>query len=215
MKYRYNNLDIIMKGEPNMALYKNTAQPSPREVCTRRYNTAVNSILLIIILTIVNIALVMAGQDMYFLFSSSIPFYLVAQAAILCGVMPDAFYMEYYKLTPEEIDFYSQSYLYAMIAIAAIFIVFYAVTWFFARKGKVGFLIAALAVFAVDTVSLFVFFGSDLSTGIMDIVIHALVIIEFVLGIASYFKIKKLPPEPVYQPMESPAEQDNGTDNAQ
>lgn len=198
-----------------MALFKSGANPSPRELCVRRYNTAVNSILLIIVLTIVNIALIMAGQDTYFLFSASIPYYLVATAAILCGALPDSFYIENIGAHPDQLTFKPMSYLYAMIAVAAIFMVFYVVAWLFARKGKVALLIAALAVFVIDTVSPFIFFEFDASTGAMDLIIHALVIAEFVLGIVSYFKLKKLPPEPVYQPVETPVDQNGDGTNAQ
>ena len=188
-----------------MALFKNNRpQLSPRDMCLKRYNAATSSLLLVVILTVVNIALVLAGQDTYFLFSASIPFFLVARGAILCGVLPDKFYIEYLGANPEELNFYSSSYLYGMIAIAALFIVFYLVAWLFARKGKVAFLIAALAVFVVDTVSPFVFFESDISTGAMDLVIHALVIAELALGIVSYFKLKKMPVEVV---VEAPVEE--------
>lgn len=182
-----------------MALFKNNRpQLSPRDLQVRRYNTAVSSMLLIIVLTIVNIALTIGGQDTYFLFSASIPFYLVARAAILCGFLPDAFYIETLGINPDEASFFPKSYMYKMAAIALVFVIFYVVAWLFARKGKVAWLIVALAVFTVDTISPFVFFEADFSTGVMDLVIHALVIVEFVLGIIAYFKLKDMPPEVVY-----------------
>ena len=67
------------------------------------------------------------------------------------------------------------------------------------KKNNVGWLVAALVLFAIDTVSMFLFMGIDVSM-ILDIVFHAWVIYYLIAGIVAHKKLKELPlEEPVVE----------------
>lgn len=166
---------------------------SPRQAWTNKYTTARNHLLLVLAFTVVNLALLLFGGDTYFLFSASIPYYLVLLGKILCGKFPPAFYLENYETT--RLDFRPDSFLFAMIGIAVVILVLYLLCWLFSKK-RVGWLIAAAVLFVADIVGLFLFLGVS-SDSFLDLFFHVWVMYYLILGIVAHEKLKTLPPDPL------------------
>ena len=76
----------------NIFAKQKVQQLSQREQLTNKYMGARHNLLLVVIFTAVNIGLLVAQSNSYFLFSASIPYYLVDLGMYLCGKYP----MEYY-----------------------------------------------------------------------------------------------------------------------
>ena len=64
---------------------KNVQQLSQREQLANKFMSARHNLLLVVIFTLVNIVLLVAQSNSYFLFSASIPYYLVDLGMFLCG----------------------------------------------------------------------------------------------------------------------------------
>jgi len=62
--------------------------------------------------------------------------------------------------------------------------------YFLSKNGRVGWLIAALVAFSVDT--LIMFSQYNLASSIIDILFHAYVIVFFVMGIKAHYFLKKM-----------------------
>ena len=137
-----------------------------------KYTRARHSLLIVVILSIVNMfSLVFA--DTYYLFSSYITLYITA----IGGYM----YLE----SGEAVL------LIGTIALGIISLVPYLLCWIFSKK-KVGWLIAALVLFALDTLLLLIDAVSMLeATFILDLVIHILVVVELVIAVKYGLKKKK------------------------
>lgn len=146
---------------------------SPRERMEKRYQSARMNLLLAIILTVVNVVLLLTGSDSMLLFSISVPFYAVIMGyAMESGVM-----------------------LTTGCVIAAVMLAVYLVCWFFSKKHR-GWLIAALVLFIVDTLVMglmYLWLGD--ATGLLDALIHGLVIFYLSMGIYSAGKLKYMPEE--------------------
>lgn len=151
------------------------ANLSPREMLEQKYKSARMNLLLAIILTVVNVVLLIAGSDMMLLFSISVPFYAVVMGYFMEG----------------------SAMLVTGCVIAAIMLAAYLLCWIFSKK-HTGWLVAALVLFVIDTIvmGLMYLLAGEMS-GIMDVVIHALVLYYLIIGIVSANKLKKMPPEKV------------------
>lgn len=162
---------------------------SQREVLEQKYNRSVANLLVVILFSVVNIVLLVAKSDTYFLFSAFIPYLLATYGMYFCGMLPE----EYYYDMPET-EFVDTSFLVVTLVIAAVIILLYFLSWLFARKKKVGWLIFALVLFSIDTVSMLVL--SELAAdSFIDIAFHAWVLFYLISGIVNYFKLKNLPEE--------------------
>ena len=77
-----------------MALFKNPKNQNMTEEqkLRTRYNTARTNILLVIILTLINSALLFLGSDTYFVFSAAIPYYMTLMGLLYTGRMPAEWY---------------------------------------------------------------------------------------------------------------------------
>lgn len=137
-----------------------------------KYTRARHSLLLVVILSIVNMfSLVFA--DTYYLFSSYITLSITATGGYM--------YLE----SGEAVL------LIGTIALGIISLVPYLLCWIFSKK-KVGWLIAALVLFALDTLLLLIDAVSMLeATFILDLVIHILVVVELVIAVKYGLKKKK------------------------
>jgi len=137
-----------------------------------KYTRARHSLLLVVILSIVNMfSLVFA--DTYYLFSSYITLSITATGGYM--------YLE----SGEAVL------LIVTIALGIISLVPYLLCWIFSKK-KVGWLIAALVLFALDTLLLLIDAVSMLeATFILDLVIHILVVVELVIAVKYGLKKKK------------------------
>jgi hypothetical protein len=191
-------------------IQKNNPAVSPRMALENRYKISRGNLMIAVVFTLVNIILALVGGDIYFLFSASIPYYLVVYGMVLCGKMP----AEFYEGDINDYIFLNDSFLIVMTVLSIVIVTLYALCWLFSSKQRSGWLIAALVLFAVDTIGMFLIYGFDL-TMIIDILFHAWVIYYLVIGITACKKLKNLPeeePEPIAEaptesiPVEAPTE---------
>ena len=164
-------------------------QFSPREKLYSNYHTSRINLLLAAVFTLINVLLILMGKATYFLFSACVPYIVALCGAIFCGALPQEYY--------DEIDGYYQifesSVIYVFAAIALVMIALYVICFLFSKK-RVGFLIIALVFFSLDTAFMFFWYGLDL-TMLMDILFHGWVLGSLIVGVRSYFKLKKIPEE--------------------
>lgn len=170
-----------------MALFnKNKNQDvSPAQALETKYKNGVTNLLLVVGFTAVNLVLLIANANSYFLFSAFLPYYTVDLGMYLCGRYPAEYYYGDEEFLPETV-------LYAAIALAVVMLLFYVLCWFMAKKGKSAWLIVALAGFAVDTLA-FVGLGGLSADGVLDIIFHVWVIVSLASGVVSFKKLKELP----------------------
>lgn len=170
-------------------MFQKKAPMTEAQNLQRKIVTARSTLLLVIIFSVVNIVLTIADSGSYFLFSASVPLYLVIIPMLLTG-----------NLYPEMTDEILQSYglteplpdtvLYVCIAIAAIIIALYALFYFLSKKNP-NWLYGALVFIVIDTLFLLSIF--DPTTDILDIVFHVWIIVELVLAVIAIKKLAKIP----------------------
>lgn len=167
------------------------AEPTtPREALENKYKNSISNILLVLGFTAVNVVLLLLNSNTYFLFSAFLPYMAADYGMYFCGLYPEEYYYG------DEV-FFDKSFLFLTVAIAVIMLLLYFVSWVFAKKKKVGWLIFALVFFCIDTVAMLVMteIGAD---SIIDIAFHVWVIVSLASGVYAYFQMKKLPAdEPV------------------
>ncbi len=168
---------------------KNNISLSSRQQLESRYATARGNLLIVVCFSVINMVLMIAGSDTYFLFSAFIPYILTTFGMMFCGKLSEEWYVDENAGLPILED----SFLYTMVAIAVIFVILYLISWFFSKK-RVGWLIFALVFFGLDTLGMLAFYGFAMDS-IIDIVFHVWVIVSLSMGISAYFKLKKLPSE--------------------
>ena len=173
----------------NIFAKQKVQQLSRREQLTNKYMGARHNLLLVVIFTAVNIGLLVAQSNSYFLFSASIPYYLVDLGMYLCGKYP----MEYYA-DLGAVEFFPNSFLAVMIVIAVVILALYLLAWILSKKPRVGWMIFALVIFALDTLFMLLIMGISADM-ILDVVFHGWVVISLISGISAYSKLKKLPEE--------------------
>ena len=169
-----------------MAEFFNNKNKKPNNLETK-YNNSIANIVLVVIFSAVNIVLLLANTDTYFLFSAYIPYFLVSYGMYFCGMHPE----EYYYDVPD-IVFEDKSFLGIAVAISVVILLVYLLCWYLAKKKKVGAVIFALVFFVADTVAMLWLSGFSMDS-IIDIVMHVWVISYLVIAIVTYFKIKKAP----------------------
>ena len=177
---------------------------SPRQVLEHKYNAARSNLLLVIVFTVVNIVLLAAKSNLYFLFSASIPYFLTDLGMALCGMHPD----EYYEGIGASVEFLPNTFFFVMLVLAFITVTLYFLCWLFSKQQRVGWMIFALVLFALDTLALFFLVGISVDS-IFDILFHGWVLYYLIVGLSAHAKLKKLPPEeepavPVADPTEPP-----------
>jgi len=173
---------------------RNVKQLSPRALCESKYNSARMNLLLVLGMTLINIVVCCLGSDRYFLFSASIPYYLVLMGALWTGRLPDEYYAEW----PSSEPFLGISFLIVMLVIALIILLVYLCCFLLSKKNKVGWLLAAAVFFGIDTIGMLLLYGIS-ADAIFDIVFHAWVLYYLIVGTINGYKLKKLPedePEP-------------------
>lgn len=173
-----------------------TRQLSERETLTNKYMSARHNILLVVAFTLINIILLVTNSNTYFLFSAYIPYLIGDVAMALCGKYP----AEYYTGELAGMEFLNDTAFAIMLAIAAVFLLLYLLSWILSKKPRVGWMIFALVFFVIDTAVMLLVAGVSADM-IVDIVFHGWVIVSLFGGVSAYFKLKKLPEEP-----EEPAE---------
>ncbi len=172
-------------------LNKNNQAPlSPRAVQMNRLATARGNLLLVVLFTLINVVLGVAGAGTYFLFSAFIPYFLVMFGMIMCGKVPIE-WPDSELLPMPQLD---TSFLVIMVSIAAVILLVYFLLWLLSKRYTMGCLIAALVLFALDTLA-FLFLGGISADSIIDLLFHAWVLYYLIVGIVAVCKLKKLPPE--------------------
>ncbi|MBR6531802.1 MAG: hypothetical protein IKT61_04810 [Clostridia bacterium] len=173
-----------------MSMFKKGKASAPltqKAILENRYKSSILNILLVLGFTTVNVVLLLLNSNTYFLFSAFLPYLAVDYGMYFCGLYPEEYYYG------DEV-FLNKSFLFFMVAVAAIMLAIYLISWICARKKKVGWLIAAFVFFAIDTAAMLVLteIGTD---SIIDIVFHVWVLISMGMGIHAFYKMKKLPEE--------------------
>lgn len=183
-----------------MGFFKNrqSEQNIPvRQQLEMKYVGARRDILLVLGFTIINIFLLVTNSNTYFLFSAYVPYVIADFAMFFCGKYPVEYYEGYV------FDFYGDGVFALMLVIAAVILVMYLLSWFFSNKGRVGWLIFALALFALDSAGM-VLLGGISMDNVFDIVFHVWFMVSLIGGVSAHYKLKKLPPEEL--PTETAAE---------
>ena len=165
-------------------------QITPRRNCERQYLSARANLLLVIIATAVNLLLLVSNSDLYFLFSASIPYYIVTMGMYLCGRFPADAYGE----SGAELIFLDNSVFIITLVVAVILILLYLLAWFMSNKNRVGWLTFALVLFGLDTAGLLLIYGLSFDM-VLDILFHAWVLYYLVVGIKAHRKLQYLPLE--------------------
>lgn len=177
---------------------QNTQKLSQRQTLENKYHSSRHNILLVVVFTLVNLVLLVTNSNTYFLFSASIPYYLVDLGMYLCGKYPAEYYVGM-----EGMELLDNSFLVVTLVIAAVILLLYLFSWIFSKKPRVGWMIFALVFFVLDTLGMLWWWGISADL-IIDIVFHGWVIISLITGITSYYKLIKLPEE---EPLADPVEQ--------
>lgn len=176
---------------------------TPREVLEAKYNNSIVNLLLVVAFSTINVVLLVVNANSYFLFSAFVPYFIADLGMYYSGSYPD----DYYYDVPD-MEFTDKSFLIICLAVAVTVILLYLLSWFFARKKKVGWLIFASVLFCIDTVAMFIITGINADM-IMDIVFHAWVLFSLINGVVTFFRLKKLPVEEVIYGYEEEAEEVN------
>jgi len=140
----------------------------------QQYLVARRNLLLMLILTVVNVALYFTGSETMMLFSATVPFYGV--------VFADIYWM------------YS-----AVVAVgyglAAVCLVAYLACWFFSKK-RYEWMIGALVLFIIDTIAMIgLYIGVGEVSGVLDVLIHAWVLYYLFIGVKYGRELKNAPVE--------------------
>lgn len=170
---------------------------------TRRAQSARMDIIVVVLFTVVNIALMLFGSLTYFLFSVSLPYYFCYFMSLYTGRMPK----EIYGSEWDGFQFLPDGLFWLAVVVSVVVLAMYAVCFFASQNKKknedgsvtvsysMGWLIAALALFTIDTliyiIMMAVLIGFQMSM-LIDLAIHIYVIVTLVMGVISAYKLKKL-----------------------
>ena len=150
-----------------------TQKPTPVQSAQQKYAGARANLLFMILLSAVDILLISLQISFYFPFSSSFSFFSVTQGL--------GMYLQTGAI----------GYLLACAAFSAVLLIPYLLAWIFSGK-HVGWMIAALSLFSLDTVFLIVMkilFPAFSSW--VDILLHAWVLYELIVGVVYGLRLKK------------------------
>lgn len=156
---------------------KNAQKLSP-EYLLKQMSGARSSLLVVLIFTVVNLAMLLLDSGRYFLFSASVPYYLTAFGMGMdMGFGSDGI----------------GTFTLVALGISAVILVLYLLSWLLSKR-RPGWLVAALVLFILDTLALVgLSLAMDvLAESIMDFVFHGWVVIELIQGISANGKLKKL-----------------------
>ncbi len=163
-------------------------QKGTRGYYVRQYASSRTNLLIMIALTVISCVTLLTG-DVYFMFSAYLP--------IMCTNLIELFVMERAtSYMPQVIDIL----IAAMVVVAVVSLIVYLLCWIFSKK-HVGWLIAALVFFAIDSVVLLLdMVGVGFSTDmILDVLFHAYVMYYLVSGVVAGIKLRTMPVEPVME----------------
>ena len=147
------------------------------------YNRARYNVFLVVIFSTINVAMCLLGMDSYFLFSAIVPYFIASIGALWGGLYPPEYYAD---MEITEADFMSTGFVVICAAVAIVIIALYLVCGLLSKK-NVAFMIAALALFVIDTIMMPVLYGISLEW-ILDYVFHAWVLVSLTVGIVYHFR---------------------------
>lgn len=167
---------------------KNVIDKNSPEFLHKQVAGARSTLLLVIIFTVINLAMLLLDSGTYFLFSASVPYYMTAFGIGLDLGMGEAGIGTFTLIA---------------LGISVVVLVFYLLCWLLSKKHP-GWFVAALVAFLLDTLALvgLCLMMDMLTDSIMDLVFHGWVVLELVRAVVANSKLKKLPveepaPEPV------------------
>ena len=143
----------------------------------QKYRTARVYLLILVAMTLVNVVLLLAGSTTYYLFSGAVPYYLVMFGMLFTGTFPDM------EMDPELLGMVilPEGAL-ALFVVAALLIVGVYVVLYLLSKKNYYFLVAALVLFALDTVAMLWLGGISLDNAI-DLILHAWMLYSLFVGV--------------------------------
>ncbi|MBQ8276066.1 MAG: hypothetical protein IJZ02_05535 [Clostridia bacterium] len=163
------------------------ARPTEEMVLQTRYDVARKNLLFVVVFSLINLILLLTDSTTYFLFSAYIPYILASTVKYLCGMYP----ADYYDFDYAEGLFFPAPLFWGVFILSLLIVGFYVLCFIFSAKNRGGWLIAALVLFALDTAVMFYINGISVDM-IMDIILHAWVIVTLSVGVHAHFKRKKL-----------------------
>ncbi len=169
----------------------NKNKPAPanlRAYYQTKFTQSRYNLILVIAMTVINIAIILFGGTTYFLFSATIPYDLVLDGVLFTGRLPAEYYVDW----PETLAFYDSSYLTFMVVIAALILLVYLACFLFSKKFKTGWMLTAAILFVLDTLYMVFIYGIGVDS-FVDILIHAWVLYYLISGTVSGFRLKSLP----------------------
>lgn len=129
------------------------------------YQTARANLLLMMVLTAVNVAMALLGEDTYFLFTNFAAYILAAYAGAFYAFTGDG------------------GYLVVGIVLALLVLAVYLLCWLLSRKRR-GWMVTVLVLFGLDTVLLLLSALSDLMvSSILDILLHGLMLYYLIAAV--------------------------------
>ena len=153
-----------------------------KEQLEKKYASARSNLLVALVLTVLNIVLLFTESNTMLLFSVSVPYYAVIFASVL-------------EVTA------------IGIAVAAVMLGIYFLCFLLSKK-RSGWLVTATVLFVIDTLCLgALYLWIEDFSGILDAVIHIVVLYYLLSGISAHNKLKKLPqitPEQAAQALDLP-----------
>lgn len=153
---------------------KNNVDKKSPEYLTRAMSNGRNNLLLILIFTLINLALMLLDSNTYFLFSASVPYYLTAFCIGLDGMT---------------VGFFTA----IALVISAVILGIYLLCWLFSKK-KMGWFVVAMVMFVLDTVCLVIVAGllGMFADCILDFVFHIWATVSMIQGIRANSRWKAL-----------------------
>ncbi len=156
-----------------------------------KVKTGRGGLLMVLIFTVVNVAFLLLDMNTYFLFSAAVPYYLT----VLGLIFDSSLFGEW-----GSIDVFTLTALGISLVILGAFFL----CWLLSKK-RLGWLIAALVLFVVDTICLAGFTWLLMENpleNLVDFLFHFWVIWELIQAVRAWKKGNALTPEPVRGPEE-------------
>lgn len=171
---------------------KEPVDKNSREFLERRFSAGRSSLLLILVLSVINFIFILLDRETYFLFSTSVPYYLT----LFVKGVENNFTMGAWDNGPATM---------VCVALSALVLLAYLLCWRFSKK-RSGWLTVATVLFILDTVGLvlisFGMLNEPMST-LMDFILHVCVVVQLVLSCNAGRKLNQMSQE---QPLESRAD---------
>lgn len=157
---------------------KNTVDKNSPEYLAKQIASGRHSLLLILIFTLVNLVQLLLDSNSYFLFSASVPYYLTA----FCKGMDMG-------LGVDGIGTFTIIALVVSLVILGI----YLLCWLLSKK-RMGWLVAAMVLFILDTVCLIAVAAlmGFLGDSVLDLVFHVWAVVSMAMAISADGKWKRL-----------------------